>query len=140
MEGAEGVAINWISVLAASVVGFVVGGLWYGPLFGHPWMRSLGMDPDVVKNAPKKGLRRIFTIVFILQWCMAVCLAFFFGPDITTATGSLYGLFTGLFWVAFALTVNALFEQKPWSYIFINAGYWTVTFVLMGAILGTWHG
>ena len=136
----EGIAINWISVLAAAFVGFAVGGAWYGPLFGNPWMRSLGMDPEVMKNAPKKGLRQIFTIVFLLQWFMAVCLAFFFGPDITTATGILYGFMTGLFWVAFALTVNALFEQKPWSYIFINAGYWTVTFTLMGAVLGTWHG
>jgi len=136
----EGMAINWISVLAAAVTGFAVGGLWYGPLFGNPWMRALGMDPEVARKSSKKGLRQIFTIVFILQWGMAVCLAFFFGPDITTATGLLYGFFTGLFWVAFALTVNALFEQKSWSYIFINAGYWTVTFTLMGAILGTWHG
>jgi hypothetical protein len=133
-------AINWISVLAASVIGFAVGGLWYGPLFGDAWMRSLGMDPEVVKKAPKKGMRQLFTIVFLLQWCMAFCLAMFFGPEITTATGTAYGFLTGFAWVAFALTVNALFEQKPWSYIFINGAYWTVTFTLMGAILGTWHG
>ena len=133
-------AINWISVLGASLVGFAVGALWYGPLFGNAWMRSLHMDPEVVKNAPKKSMRQLYTIVFILQWSMAFCLAAFLGPDITTATGTLYGFLTGLPWVAFALTVNALFEEKPWSYIFINGGYWTVTFTLMGAILGTWHG
>lgn len=133
-------AVNWISILAASVVGFAVGGLWYGPLFGDPWMRSLGMDPEVVRKAPKKGMRQIFTIVFLLQWCMAFCLAMFFGPEITTVTGTLYGFLTGFAWVAFALTVNALFEQKPWSYIFINGSYWTVSFTVMGAILGTWHG
>ncbi len=132
--------VNWISILAASVVGFAVGGLWYGPLFGNAWMRSLGMDPEVMKKAPKKGLRQIFTIVFLLQWCMAFCLAAFFGPEITTATGTAYGFLTGFAWVAFALTVNALFEQKPWSYIFINGSYWTVSFTVMGAILGTWHG
>jgi MFS family permease len=133
-------AINWYSVLGASLVGFVVGALWYGPLFGDPWMRSLGMDPEVVKKAPKKGMRQLFTIVFLLQWCMAFCLAAFFGPEITTVTGTLYGFLTGFAWVAFALTVNALFEQKRWSYIFINGSYWTVSFTVMGAILGTWHG
>jgi hypothetical protein len=37
-----------------------------------------------------------------------------------------------------ALAVNALFEQKPASYIFINGAYWTITFTLMGLIIGWW--
>lgn len=136
----EQVAINWFSVLGASLVGFAVGFFWYGPLFGSAWMRSLGMDPEVVKNAPKTGLGKIFGITFVLQLAMAYCLAMFFGTEITTTTGALYGFLAGLPWVAFALTINALYEQKPWTYIFINGSYWTVTFTLMGLILGTWHG
>jgi hypothetical protein len=134
------VAINWLSVLGATLVGFALGALWYGPLFGTAWMRSLGMDPEVMKNAPKTGVGRIMSITFILQWVMAYCLAMFFGTEITTLTGTLYGFLAGFAWVAFALAVNALFEQKPASYIFINGGYWTVNFTLMGVILGTWHG
>jgi len=42
-------------------------------------------------------------------------------------------------WLAFGLAVNALYEQKPVSYIFINGGFWTVTFTLMGLVLGAWH-
>lgn len=133
-------AVNWLSVVGAGLAAMVIGSLWYGPLFGGAWMRSLGMDPEVMKNAPRKGLRQILTIVFLLEWCMAFCFAMFFGPEITTATGTFYGFLIGFVWVAFALAVNALFEQKPWSYIFINGGYWTVTFTVMGVILGTWHG
>lgn len=135
----EQVVINWFAVLAASLVGFGVGFVWYGPLFGAPWMRSLGMDPEVMKNAPKAGMGKIFGISFVLQFIMAMCLAFFLGNDITAGTGLLYGFLTGLPWVAFAVTINALYEQKPWSYIFINGGYWTVTFSLMGLLLGAWH-
>jgi hypothetical protein len=136
----EPVAVNWISILGASLVGFAVGFVWYGPLFGDAWMRSLGMDPDVVKGAPRKGMRQVFTITFLLQWAMAYCLAMFFGSEVTTATGGLYGFLAGLPWVGFAIAINGLYEQKPWSYIAINAGYWTVTFTLMGLILGTWPG
>lgn len=135
----EQVAVNWFAVLAASLVGFAVGFLWYGPLFGAPWMRSLGMDPEAMKNAPKTGMGRIFGISFVLQFIMATCLAYFFGNSTTAATGLLYGFLTGLPWVAFALTINALYEQKPCSYILINGGYWTVTFSLMGMVLGAWH-
>ncbi|MGV3590208.1 MAG: DUF1761 domain-containing protein [Gammaproteobacteria bacterium] len=132
--------VNWISVLGAAIVGMGLGALWYGPLFGNAWMRSLGMDPELVRTAPRKGMRQLLTLVFLLHWGMAFCLAMFFGPDITTATGILYGFLAGLPWVAFALTVNALFERKPSSYILINGAYWTLSFTLMGAVLGTWHG
>ena len=27
-------ALNWLAVLVAAVSAFVVGGIWYGPLFG----------------------------------------------------------------------------------------------------------
>jgi len=29
--------INWLAVVTAAVVTFVVGGLWYGPMFGEIW-------------------------------------------------------------------------------------------------------
>ncbi len=133
------VVVNWLAVLAASVVGFGVGGLWYGPLFGDAWMRSLGWDPAVVKAQPKKGMRQLFTIVFLLQWVMAVCLAFFIGNEPDAMMGAFYGFLTGLPWVAGALAVNALFEGKPASYIYLNGAYWTISFTLMGLIIGWWQ-
>lgn len=135
----EQVSINWFAVLAASLIGFAVGFLWYGPLFGAAWLRSLGRDPAEMQQAPKAGMGRIFGISFVLQFIMAMCLAFFFDNNITSLTGLLYGFLTGLPWVAFALTINALYEQRPWSYILINGGYWTLTFSLMGLLLGTWR-
>ena len=47
------VDINWVAVLAAALVGLPVSGLWYGPLFGDAWMRSLGLDSVVVKSQPR---------------------------------------------------------------------------------------
>jgi hypothetical protein len=134
-----GVDVNWLAVLAASVVGFAVGGLWYGPLFGQAWMRSIGMDPQVAKNSSKKGLRQIFTITFILQWIMAYCLAMFIGNMPGALEGALYGFLAGLPWVGFAIVINALYEQKSLSYMLINGSYWTVTFTLMGLIIGFWQ-
>ncbi len=132
------VAINWKAVLLATVVSFVLGALWYGPLFGKPWMRSIGIDPAAARQAPKIGLRRMLSITFILEWMMAICLAYFIGTA-DAAHGALYGLLTGLPWVASAIAVNSLYEQKPAAYIFITGGYWTVVFTLMGLILGAWH-
>ena len=133
------VAINWKAVLLATLVSFVLGALWYGPVFGKPWMRSLGIDPGVARQAPRIGLRRMLSISFILEWIMAICMAYFIGDKADAMHGALYGLLTGLPWVASAIAVNSLYEQKSMAYIFITGGYWTVVFTLMGLILGAWH-
>jgi hypothetical protein len=131
------VAINWFSVTGASVVGFMVGFLWYGPLFGKAWLKTVGLTEEDTRKA---NMVKVFGISFVLQFMMAWCLTMFFGPDITTATGTLFGFLAGMPWVAAAIAINALFEQTSWQYILINGGYWTVTFTLMGVVLGTWHG
>lgn len=133
------VDINYLAVLAASLVGFAVGFVWYGPLFGKSWMVAIGLDPEAVANSPRPQMRRIFTISFILQYIMAYCLALFLGNETTLQLGALYGFLTGLPWIAFAIAINALYEQKSFQYMLINGGYWTVTFTLMGLIIGAWQ-
>jgi hypothetical protein len=33
-------AIHWLAVIAASLTGFILGGLWYGPIFGKAWQNA----------------------------------------------------------------------------------------------------
>lgn len=49
--------------------------------------------------------------------------------------GAFHGFFTGLFFAMPILAVNAMFERKGFKYIAINAGYWMVSFALMGGLL-----
>lgn len=130
------VQINWLAVLAASLVGFVVGAIWYGPVFGKTWMGLVGLTEA---DAGKVSMPKIYGICFVLQLIMAFNLAMFIGGQATVMTGTLYGFLAGFGWVALAFAVNALFEQKPVKYMLINGGYWSVVFTLMGLILGAWH-
>ena len=133
----DGVTINWIAVIAATVAGFMIGGLWYSPLlFEKPWMRAAGITEEQVKSA---NMPKIFGTAFAFQFVMAYCLAMFLAaPDIDLMRGALYGFFTGFGWLFFGIGTNAMFEQRSWSYIFINGGFWTVNMTAMGAILGAW--
>lgn len=49
--------------------------------------------------------------------------------------GALHGTLAGLFLVTPILAIQAMFERKSAKYIFINAGYWTVTLALMGGVI-----
>ncbi|MEQ9035021.1 DUF1761 domain-containing protein [Gracilimonas sp.] len=134
-------AINWLAVVAASLVGFAIGFVWYGPLFGKKWMASVGMTEEDAQNG---NMGKIFGFTLIFQFIMAFCLAMFFYGDpasaemINGSNGAFYGFLTGFGWVATAIGVNALYEQKSWTYIFINGSFWIVVFTLMGLILGAW--
>ncbi len=130
------VDINYIAVLAASLVGLVVGAVWYGPLFGKPWRLAAGLDPEVIERSPRSAMRRTFMISFILNYIMAYCLAMFIGNGQSVGMATLYGFLTGLPWIGFAIAINAMYEGKSFKYILLNGGYWTVTFTLMGLIIG----
>lgn len=71
------VDINWLAVLAAALSAFLLGGLWYGPLFRRAWCRETGMDQD----APPSGHpARIFGTAFAAALTAAVAFAIMLGP------------------------------------------------------------
>ncbi len=133
--------INFLAVIAATLSTFLVGWLWYGPLFGKAWMKEIGVTEEEVEQG---DMAKIFGFSFVFEFIMAFCLAMFFygSPEsaeiITAGSGAFYGFLTGFGWIFFAMAVNSLYEQRSWKYIFINGGYWTVAFTIMGLILGAW--
>ncbi|HWB64164.1 MAG TPA: DUF1761 domain-containing protein, partial [Chitinophagales bacterium] len=52
--------------------------------------------------------------------------------------GALHGAIFGVFALLPVISVNALFERKGFKYIAINAGFWIVCSVIMGAIICHW--
>jgi hypothetical protein len=129
-------SLNWLAVAAAAASTFLLGGLWYGPLFGRAWMRASGMTAEKAKQG-KPGL--VFGLSFALQLLAALVLAMFLGPRADLAFGLAAGGAAGLFWVATALGVVYLFEQRPLAHWTVNAGYCVVAFLIMGGILGAWR-
>ena len=125
--------LNWLAILLAAVSAFVLGGLWYGPLFGKAWMKYSGMTEERAKQA---NMAKVFGLSFLLSFAAAAVFAAFLGPDIDVTQGATYGFSAGLFWVAGALGINYLFEQKPLGLWLVNGGYSTVMFTLFGAIIG----
>jgi len=129
-------AINWLAVLVAAVSGFIIGGLWYGPLLGKTWMRVSGVTEEQTKQG---NMGMIFGVSFILQLLAAIVLAMFIGPESDLTFGLMAGGSVGLFWVATSFGVVYLFEQRPFAHWAVNSGYWVVAYLVMGGILGAWQ-
>ncbi|WP_339922228.1 DUF1761 domain-containing protein [uncultured Cyclobacterium sp.] len=127
--------INWLSVIVASISSFLVGGIWYGPLFGKPWRHAFGFtETDLnTRNMPK-----VFSLSLLLAFIAALNLALFIGANADMAYGLMAGFMTGLGWVATLLGILYLFENRSFKAFLINAGYCIVALTLMGGILGAW--
>lgn len=127
--------INWLSVLVAALSSFVIGGLWYGPLFQKPWMAVTGITKE---QGAKSSMALTFGGAFALNLLIASGLAILIGEHRGAGTGLHTGVFTALFFLATGLGVIYLFEQRPLKHWLINAGYQVVVFAVMGTIIGAW--
>lgn len=126
---------NWIAVLGAALAGFVIGGLWYGPLLGKAWQAESGLSDEAMKSA---NMGRIFGLTFVLNLVAAFILAHVMttyqhpGLHISAMIG--FGI--GLGFVATSIGVNYLFARKSLKLFLIDGGYWTLVYTVMGAIFG----
>jgi hypothetical protein len=127
--------INWLAVVAAALVPFAVGSLWYGPLFAKPWMALTGIKPG---TPGQNSMAFTFATAAALNLIIATSLAMFIGGG-DWSFGLLAGFMAGFTFVAMAYGVTYVFESRPFKLWLINAGYNVVVFTIMGVVLGAWH-
>ena len=127
-------AINWIAVVVAAVSAFVLGGVWYGPIFGKQWQVLVGLSDEDLQNGRHPAV--VFGSAFVLTLVQAVVLASIIpaGAGIGGALGQ--ALMIGFAFVATAFGVNYLFSRHPKALWGIDAGYNVAQFAIMGAIIG----
>jgi hypothetical protein len=138
--------INYLAVLVAGIVIFVLGGLWYSPvLFAKRWIALQGRTEEQMRaeaaaaNMPVMYVSA-FICGFVTAWVMAHILAHV-GTSLTlnAVNGALIGF---MCWLGFAATssyATALFSGKPKQLWLIDSSYNLVSFVLAGMILAVWR-
>jgi len=129
--------MNLWAVLTCGIASMLLGGLWYSPaLFGNAWLRATGITEAKARAA---NMAAVMGSAFLLSLIGATVFALFLGPkpELGFAIGA--GASAGLCWVAGSFGINYLFEQRPLRLFFINGGYHTLQYTLIGVILGAWH-
>lgn len=127
--------INWLSVLIAAISTFLIGGIWYGPLFGRAWMTAFGYTEEDLK---KRSVSKTFGLSLLLALIAALILEMFIGPEANMVFGAMAGFLAGIGWVATFLGILYLFEMQTVKVYLINAGYCIISLTIMGLILGSW--
>ena len=127
-------AVNWIAVLAAAVMGFVVGGIWYGPIMGKRWMGAVGLSEEEIRSGNMAAIYGgALAFSLLASWTLAHTFTSYathlsFSVKILTAVGIAAGF------ILPAIGTNYLFSQKGKALFFIDAGYWLLFYAAMGAV------
>ena len=127
-------SLNWITVLAASLVYFFLGALWYSPLlFAKPWMKLKNMPEDHEGGSPD-----MYIFTYLLQLIAVISLALFLvamGID-TAAHGALIGFGAGAGFVFTLSGTTGIFSKTPLKLHLIENGYHVAGLTIAGMIIG----
>jgi hypothetical protein len=107
-----------VPILISAVVSFVVGYLWYGPLFGKTWMRLAHIPEPVPGTKPEGMMWKMFTH-------LVLCV-------LTTTSLTLLVLIPGLVIPTYALTFIAwlgfIFPQHMSDFLWQGKSFKLVAF------------
>jgi len=126
--------VSIVGAVAAAVATFVLGFIWYGPLFGKQWMQYMGVkEQDMKKGNMPMAMAGGLVTSFIGAYVLGIFLETAVSSDLMTA------LMVGfLAWLGFQATILAgsvLWEMKPVSLFMLNAAYQLAAALMMSAIL-----
>jgi hypothetical protein len=134
--------LNWLAVIVAAVVYFVIGAAWFAPaVFGRPWMAAIGFyesRPRPEMNPMSyAGPATFYLIASIATGLLAAAT----GTD-TLGEGAILGLVVGVGYALVVTATDAVFDPnkpRPWTWFAISGAYHVVSLVIVGMIIGAWR-
>ncbi|MCG8309725.1 MAG: DUF1761 domain-containing protein [Cytophagales bacterium] len=131
--------MNHYAILVSFVLSFILGFLWYGPLFGEAWMRMVGLDEAMIEaNPPGAGIwitNVLSSIIplYVLAWLFI---------KLSVRSG-IRGAGIGLL-IAFSFDflhrmTSDMFAQAPYELSWITGGFDMVLLTISGFLLGAWR-
>lgn len=128
--------VNWIAVVLAALAGFLVGGIWYGPIMGKRWMGAVGLTEDQIKSGNMGAIYGgAFAFSLLASWTLAHTFASYM-MDMSLAVKTMTAFGVALGFILPAIGTNYLFSQKSKTLFFIDAGYWLLFYTAMGIVHG----
>ncbi len=130
--------INFLRIILTSVILFIIGFYWYGPLFGKHWIKLSKISASDLSKAKQKSRTKPAIFNFIGNIVMVCVLANFINllGIASIAQGIILGFWVWLgFFAATTLLGSVLWDNKPWGLFVLNGLYWLVQLMVAGAIL-----
>ena len=125
-----------VAILLCMVIYMVIGSMWYGPLFSKKWIVLTGMD-KVSKEDIQKAMMPAMATSLVTAFVQAVVIGR--GLEILDMSSWTYPLIIAtVLWLPFTalpMAQNYAYTRKPYSLLWIDAGYMLVSMWAMSLVL-----
>ena len=137
--------LNFLAIFVASIAGFAIGAIWFGPKTFFPvWWRLMGRKPDEAAGGSNMGL--IFGLTYlgqlVLAFASAVVVNFVIAgtesPN-NLLIGLQVGLLLGVFVAATASLSHRLFAGQGFLVWLIEVGNDIAAIVAISVIVAVWR-
>jgi len=125
--------VNWIGVIIAAIVGWLIGYVWYDMAFGATWLAEMKMTEEQAQAA---GMAPMFLgLANGLVTCIGLGLVV---PRLENSLmgGLKTGLLAGIFFAGTTSAMNYIYGGHSMTLTLINVGYILVMYAVAGAIIG----
>jgi len=129
---------NYLAIVVAAAASFFVGWPWY-MIFGKPWARALGKDPDNPPKPQPKPFLVLGVCLLVMAWVLAGVIGHLGDGQVTIRNGIISAVFLWAGFVVTTMTVNHVFQGQKLGLTLIDGGHFLVVLIVMGAIIG-WFG
>ncbi len=134
--------INIFAILVAVVANFILGFIWYTPLFGKAWAKEMGFDINIKPAAGEmaKGMTIMIIGNFFLAYVFAHNIAAWsYVPEVSEMSITSNIMQSTIFtWLGFYLPIDlgtVAWERKSWKLFGINTGYHFMMLLVASLIL-----
>jgi len=138
----EAMHINLMAVVIAVVANFVLGFIWYTPLFGKAWAKENGFDISIKPTSGELAKGMIFMVIgnFFMAYVLAHNIAAWgYVPGAKEASPAANTISATFFtWLGFYLPVDlgaVAWEKKSWKLFGINTSYHFMMLLVASLIL-----
>lgn len=134
------IAVNYVAVVVAAVVSYLVGAWWHSPLgFQKMWMGMMGFDEHSMKDMPLTA-GQAMGLGFVVTLLQAFVLALFLSwlQVVGWEQALQAGFWVWLGFLAPTLANGWLWEGKTFKLFVFNAVYSLVSIEVMAVVLALW--
>jgi hypothetical protein len=134
-------SLNYPHVFVVTVVGFLLGWLWYSPvMFNKAWVTEMQNSSQALANL-KGRMGQATAVAFLFTLLSTFGLAALIDAHNTVGAvkGAELGAFVGAILVGSRMLNSAVWENRSARLLRINIGHEIVLFALQGALLGCWR-
>jgi hypothetical protein len=134
----NGVRQNYLAIVVAAIVNFLLQATWY-LTFMKCWLAGIGHTREWLMSSGMNEWEQ-HGVAFVSAIVIAASISCL--TQLTGAQTALRGAKMGaMLWFGFVVTTMAtdyIYEIRPLSLFGINAGFWLIGMIVMGAIVGAW--